>query len=852
MPSKLENCPGKNTAATFKGTNVSQGIAVCPSSSWTLIAANVINNCLIMCRKSHSTGEHSYVLLRSIKSIVIPAGTRDISVPSFVSAHQILTFACDIGMGVSNESSSTRTKVMHAKPVFSLIQSAEHPLKCCSSITPEFFLSLFGPEFDLCQAPVLLIGSQNGNIYFTNFICNVSRELEDSIMGPLYSLGQPVVGIHLAYFPPKKLTNDNDPLAVLWDLEEVPEERAHNGTPNAIVFVGQRGKISICHSNPGESKSFPNTIEFQVPAPLTSSILVPNSCLLFATLQGLYRICLRQQCAKCVEEKLPSLMSPPCNLRIPHVSFKFPEKIFDTACVGYVLKTRTSDSYFYTPESEDDPLQCSYVSMDGNIAKVELEVHNDKHTTSSSVGQSASIVGQEIKHCLQSIQVVGERISQVKKNISMLDSVLANFKGVLDLLCALGGACTGNCDMFQSYSPFNCSFLSVHEDVGTIAKKLYMDVTLTYNRPKTETSQLHHDELGTGWSFILTLSLHASGSGSSSSSKSVSMTGMVPGDSVCLRVDVEECGTPEGRSLVGSINCFIHFTPHYLCESVFGGASAFDVKTFKGVSLFLCSKTFTILDFYQPSKSMLLGGSMESLSIVHRKAVKQILSHEKSSSSSFSSSTAPSRQSSALLYSLNLPICLESAIRTILATSNSFTKEDLTKLDARSLGTKLICALIPTANNESYGSTRYQTSSKMFTSLDGSSVSFEVNNAEIPVALTEEGGRCSESLKLLIRSSCKCCLTQVVSAIHTVIAHDDVAIGPKSVKERDVLLPHARRQLCERLEEMQHLCKETRSLKEELHAASNGMEMNSETYGKKLHSLKLRAFSQFCKLRELS
>lgn len=655
---------------------------------------------------------------------------------------------------------------------------------------------------------------------------------------PLYSLEQPVVGIHYACFPQKKLPTDNDPMAILWDVEEEREQRTENSTPNAIIFVGQRGKISIWHSNPGESKSFPSIVEFQVPTPLMSSILVPKSCLLFSTLHGLYRICLRQECAKCVEEKFPSLTSAPISIRIPHVSFKFPEKIVDTSCMSYILKTRTSDSYYCTTESQDDPLQCSYTSMDGNIVTLQFGTHNDRQTTSS-----AAVVGQEIKQCLQSIQIVGDKINQTKKKIVLLKTVLTDLKGVLDMLCAVGGACTGN-NVLQSSVPFACSFLSVHEDVGVRVKKLYVDVRLTYTRPQTETRQLH-DALGTGWSFFITSSSNSSGSGSSSSSRSVSMAGMIPGDSVCLRVEVEEPGSLEGRPLIGSILAFIHYTPHYLCDLVFENTSTFVCKTFKGISLFFYSKTFTILDFLQPSRPMLHGSSKETLSSVQRIGIEQILSHK----TSLSSSLSLLRPSSALLFSINLPIWPDSVICTILASSSS-TREELIKLDERSLCTKLICTLVPTASAEDLGNTRSCQTKMLFKLSDSLGVSFEVRSAEIVAALNEEE-RCSEPLQLSIQSSSKSCLVQVVSALHMIMAND-MTVGPEKVQGRTLPHTHTQMQLSKRLADTECLRTEVRNLKEELSAASQAVKrncMNSDGYSKKLHSIKSQMFSAFCKLR---
>ena len=842
VPGNATHSSKKSTTSTLDGNEFSESVAVCSSSIWILIAANITNNYLVMCRKSRNTKEISFVLQRSTKSIVISAGSRNISVPSFVSGNQVQTLAL-AGCSVGNKPPPTRTNIMHAKPVFSLVQSADHSWNCCNSVTSVLFLSLFGLELDLCKAPVLLIGSQNGNIYFTNFTSIISREPEDSVVGPLYSLEQPIVGIHYVYFPMNTLTNDNDPLAISWDTGEEPEQSVDD-TPNMIIFVGQRGKIAICHSNLGESKFFPNVVEFQLPAPVISSILVPKICLLFTTLQGLYRICLRQVCAKCFEEKAssPSLSS---TIRIPHVSFKFPEKIVNTSCLNYLLKTRICDSYYCSTESRAHPLQCSYGTTDGNIMTIQIQIH-DRQAPSSSLGHSIAIVGQDIKQCLQSIQVVADKIHQAKKKLASLNTTLADLKGVLEVLSTLRQASTGKKEVLQYFA---CSFHGVHENIGLRIKKLYMDVRLTYTRPEAGTGQ-PHKALGAGWSFFITMSSHSSGSGSSVSSKSVSMEGMAPGDSVYLRMEVELIGCQEGMPVTGSIHTFIHYTPQHLCDLVSDNTYVFDGNTFKGICISFCSKILTILDFLQPAKPAQIA-SKESLPNVQRMEIEQILSHKMPPSLFSSSKMSSTKPSSALLFSINFPVWPMSAMPFILASSHTSTKEELVKLDDNSLCSKLMCVLLPIASID--GATgRHITNTMAFTLPDGSSVSFKVSNSEGSTVPSDEGRSCG-SLRLLIKSSSKSCLVQVVSAVHSLLV-SNMEVGLEKEKCQALPPTHTLEQLSKRLTTMKCLHTEVRNLNKELYSASHKMETNCmklDVYEKKLHSIISRVFSVFCKLREI-
>ena len=823
-----------NTDNAIDGNQISEGIGICPASSWTLVAAAICNDHLIMCRKCRKTESMSYLLLQSNNTVQLSAVSREISIPSFVCNHQILSFGVvDTGRSVGSAQPVPRTKTMHVNPVFIVVQSADHPCTRCTSMTAELYLALFGPEFGLSKAPVLIIGMQNGKIYFTNFGSNTGgkREDVDNLLGPLYDLEQPVVGLHVAYFPPEKLSSDDDPMAISWGTED--ERQVVVDTPNALIFVGQRGKVAICCSDPSVKKCFHSFVEFQVPGPVISTVLIPRQSLLFTTLQGLYRVCLRQDCAKCIEEKMPSLAGNSCNIRIPRVSFSFPEKILTTRCPAYILKTRTSDEYYLShSESGSDPIQCSCASVDGSIATTKLTAHANGQTSVTGGQLNAEQVGREIKECLDAIQVTGKKISQTRKNVESLNNVLTVMRSNLELLCAVGNVCSESCGIFHSCSPFTCSFASAQECVGLRIKRLYFDVSITYSRPKTGADLPHR--LGPGWSFLIkSSSLHPSGS---SFSKSVSISGMAPEDSVSLRTEVDF----EDSQVLGAIQCFIYFTPQPLCASnLMDNNVSSDFTRFQGISLYLCSKVVTVLDFATQCKQILPGSFDESLSSFKRKATSQALSSEPSQFKL--SPLGPN-------HSISLSISPYQAIRTIMTLSAATAKEDLLKLSNKLLGIRLLHALPPRQDGK--GEDTSNVEGKMCTVLDGPCVSFEIRDRGLEVASDNSDGK-TEPIQLLVRSSSKQSLVTVAAAVHAILTHHSSRTStsnrPGVTADDD--------QFCEVLEGLRRIARDAGSMREELTSAHQQLSRNClplDAYESKVKSIRSRTFAAFCKLRELN
>ena len=150
---------------TISGETVSMSIGPSPSSEWSLVAASVVNNNLITCRRSRTSGEYSYDIFRSCQSIKVPSGGRGtLSIPSFVCSTCVLTLLMGTNMAIV-EGDGVGQSVMDCKPVFSLIQSENHFPKLYNLINSNLFLYLFGMEFVLSKSPVLFLGLQQLRFY---------------------------------------------------------------------------------------------------------------------------------------------------------------------------------------------------------------------------------------------------------------------------------------------------------------------------------------------------------------------------------------------------------------------------------------------------------------------------------------------------------------------------------------------------------------------------------------------------------------------------------------------------------------------------------------------------------------
>ena len=851
------------------GCKVSEGIVVFPPSSWVLLAASVIGNNLIVCRKCRKIGNVSYLLLQSSKSTRLPSSSREVKVPSFFGAHQILSLCMDTGIGLGTERRKCDAgKAIGVDPVFEVCHSSDYLGICCSSsVSQEFFLALFGPESSLLKAPVLVVGMQNGKVYFTNFIdgCMPSSGagMDDSILSPLCDLEQPVVGLHWAYFPPRtSAAVDTDPLAVSWDMdrEDSTQEEVADA-PNALICVGQRGKVTVIYFDLTAAKQQQqqqwSEVEYQVSGPVVSSALLPGHCLLFTTVLGLYKVCLRSSCATCMEEKVPDLMGRSCSLILPHVSFSFPEKLQTMSSPRYIMKTRPPAGDSQSPPSlgnGNNSLQCSCVDLDGRIATLDLSTHGsrpDNAGSRSEQRQSAAQVGKEIGQCLNSIQLLSDRIAQTRRKIESLNSVLAEVKGNMELLCAVADVC-GNrtCEVFRSCRPFKCSFTTVQEDAGLRVKSLFVRVGVTYSRPSARQDLPHR--LSPGWSILVSASsLRLAGT---HFSKFLALSGMASGESVSVTVavDVEDLHLPV------LVQCFVHYAPHLLpCRSSYRGAvssEGFTKCSHQGCMLHLSSKVVSVLDFAERCTPASRGGlEDESLSSLEVKDVRRVLA-----GSDTSEQQRSLRGSSS--YSTVLPISVAAAKRAILSSSNSAGEDSSRRIRDEAVGIRFLQVLRMSSSSVSGDQGLERDAIVTYSLLNGRQVTLEIENSGREVAGADHPEESNRAFHMAVKSRSKESVVEAIEAVHAILnCHTSTKSRQHKPGDEDDCLPlppqlSRPEDLRDSLESLRGITRRVGAMREKLGSAHSQLQDKTlplESYEKLVKEAKEKMFADFCKLRKL-
>jgi len=732
-------------------------------------------------------------------------------------------------------------------------QSADHPgTYSSSSVSSEFFLDLFGPESCLLKVPVLVVGMQNGQVYFTNFISGsvLSSEVgpnDTSILSPLCDLGQPVVGLHWVYFPPR--TVSTDPLVTSWDMETENVQEKVMEAPNVLISVGRRGKVRVIYFDLAamQQRRQQSEVEYQVPGPVLSSALLPGQCLLFTTVQGLYKVCLQSSCATCTEEKLPSLMGHSGSVVIPHISFNFPEKLQNTCNPSYILKTEPLADHSRSPNSESrSSAQCLYVALDGSVASLDLGEHADGADSSagghSSIKRlSADHVGKEIKHCLDSIQLLSDRIAQTRRKIEFLNGVLMELKASVELLSAVADVC-GNqtCEVFRSCRPVKCSFTTIQEDAGLKVKSLSVRVGVAYSRP-TARQDLPH-RLPPGWSILVNASsLRLTGS---SFSKSLALSGMTAGESVDLTVAVDM----EDLHLPVLVQCFLHYSPAQLCRSSFKNVtSAEDFTECRGCMLHLSSDVLSVLDFAKQCTPASQGSlDKESLSLYERKRARQVFAGD-------DSLEKHSLRGSS--YSTSLPISEATALRAILSRSGCVDKEESLRMD-KAVGIRFLQVLQKSCSAYEGGGLGKE--AKVTCSmLNGWQVTLEVESNRRELASADHPDENHGTFHLIVQSRSKEGVVEVVEAVHALLNCHASSPASEPREPRTDSLPlqplSKPEDLRETLENLRGISRRVGAMREELSSAHSQVRDHAlplGSYEQLVKAVKEKMFAGFSELRK--
>ena len=815
---------------------------------------------MLMCGRCSRTKETSQVLLRSNRMIELPTSSREtISVPSFIGARQLCTLDSSPGArgGASVDNSvkgGHHHRLLHHRPACLVLQSESHTPWRHSVITSELFTNLFGAEYEHCKAPVLLIAGENGNIYFTNFARDGpgGRSECQDMLTPLHGLEQPITSIHSAYFPVRKDSSEFNPFLIQDEQEWRASYQEMSKTHNALLFLGLRGRVTVCYAAATDSQQHPGLgfVDYHVPGPILSSVLVQDRCLLYSTSQGLYRICLRTKCAESAEEKASSMHSK-LPIKIPEVSFKFPERVFDSDHAYYLFPCFPGGS----PEPgvleqggsdvEGDRECCLCVSLDGRLSTFSFSPCTTEIPDSIVTRMGSSRVGREIKQCLETIQAQGRRTDEVMEEIRSLNAVLTELRDALDILCGIGETSLGReagpapwgtgrnlFNRSECTPAFSCTFQCTCEDVGVCTEQLSVVVELTRSTNSLSGSSAHSKGklLGKGWSLLATLM-----SGESAISKSVSITELACGDSVRLVLDASRESAGEEGQVGGAVNCFVRFNPAHLCEGQGVQRGRGGRSSCSGVSLLLGRREFDILDYLRPHKRVT---ARRTLSSLQAGAIKSILAPSGVRGDVVKHSTPPT-----LHHITTLTIALQTAVALIQCFSTLSTAA-IQESSISALSTEFLRYLLPKVLLKPSTAPR----GEIFTGLDGESVSFKLSCTEGE----SNNSRLSECapdtvLKLDVRASSERFLARIVSAVNGRLLRAPPSEGGANVSHTKA---------CEGLAKLRRLLGEVAEIRREMSSGKWSERRvghdGSEAYLRTLNSWRARTVGVYCKLRELS
>lgn len=512
------------------------------------------------------------------------------------------------------------------RPCHVVVQSTGNISSHAVSIHEEFFLQLFGPQAKLAASPVLLIGSQSGNVFHISVSDLECIDMRSS-MKCLCNLEQPVVDIHVAHLPMDASSSQSAS-----DVQEGATMAEGGGRGmNTLFIVGQRGRIAVWRMGcPGQS--FAAFAEFHVPGPILSSVLLPGRCLVYSTVNGCYSVCLKPQCTE--RPHIPPTDSP---VFLPELAFRCPSAI--SPSVAFLVPPPKPQSSLMSHTPTTDLLT---VSLMGRIGRLAIG-----RELGPSVAAGAVQAAQDLKQTLTSIQATSKMVDGLKEKISSVDEALVELNSALSLLCEVAASDrTAHPTDQRESGPFLCQLTPTFEPVGVSGRIACVRVQLTY--------QVGRRPLGNGWSLVLHLCpgwYPPHRGGGAITSQVVPLSGMQGGRSVQTRVNLCQ---PSLRPLTCTLQCLLHYNTAGL--ELGGGRSRkgcgqSEQDNSAGVLLPLCTREFDALDFMEPN----LDSSQFGQELISDDSIGSV-------SGTHSASSLPNPQ--ALVHSLGLPV-LASVIREL-------------------------------------------------------------------------------------------------------------------------------------------------------------------------------------------
>ncbi|XP_077977044.1 Fanconi anemia core complex-associated protein 100-like [Glandiceps talaboti] len=343
----------------------------------------------------------------------------------------------------------------------------------------ELFSLLFGADRSLLDCLVILVGLPHGRIVYIP-IKNISQssDLNFDLAGKVQSLPHVWIQSGLALFPLYNIEESvinihglNLPNERTAELQEAANRKRDDHCSNAIVLVGEGGKIVVIHHWKGHL----DFTEYIMSGPVTSSSLSQTGyTLLCSTPTDLYSVYLvdleNNRMAKMQDDEsqhntlLPSVLTPTGR---------------GVSRIIGITNNANSD--------ENGNIHLSAIKNNGQIIGVTIEIGN--HGDDPILAMSSSTAGQKMKEALTGINNMVDKLSDMREKSDLQNTVLTELNHAAHIVCCVE---SGN-KKDNSESQFACSAVVNTQDRG---HKYQYGVTLNLQNNS-------HKTLNFAWTWLV-------------------------------------------------------------------------------------------------------------------------------------------------------------------------------------------------------------------------------------------------------------------------------------------------------------------------------------------------------------
>ncbi len=528
----------------IRGEDVSITISKNHDSSICFLQAHIVNNFLFVCQRSKLTGDHSLTVYQSSMKVNFGACKVPLFPEPFVAIYRLS----------AARFSSPSDDVFGYRPAVLFVgvshSNNNSQYDYDAVLEPDIFSKLFGSELTLSGSPVLVYGCQNGQVVYLSVpSATIYLSSSQQPLPIIYSLGQPVQSIHAVCLP------ENDTLLT----------KKFSCVPNALIVIGSLGKIVVCTTGAYQQR-LPSFLEFYVPGPITSSILVKKCSLLFTSSLAIYRVCLKEDCIR----KHCAVVDSNEVVIVPELRFRLPSVVAKCDRGTLLLHDVRIDSM-----GSESGFKVACVSLNGAMTQIIIGDCCGKNTIDRG---DESELTMKLKKCLQSLEATNCRLDELRKMKEQQNVCLAELSRELSIV---GDVARARCGTAQLNSDFRVSYCPKYENVGAIYHKPCIDLCLTYTGP-TPVSK--------GWSLLVQTFQITTKSGSKcvTYSQLVPLTNLQPKNKVHTQIVLEDFDI-----LCHKICCYLRYDASHLVRNVTSPTT---------ITILLSQKLLDLIDFLLPLK----------------------------------------------------------------------------------------------------------------------------------------------------------------------------------------------------------------------------------------------------------